>query len=184
MISVSLTNVYQFFNSMNFKRKLYAFLVVFFTKYYYHLALKKYILNNISFNNMHIHNFWQYVLWSAFFFLQCHSNYVNYSCSLWEDNIWITDQLVHITILNVSFESLKYIQEYYMISNCLHVIWINYYLDSYVVENLCMENVFWIYILIYNTYITYHSFILAKKYFMSFIHKCIYYFYFFAYYWM
>ena len=77
--------------------------------------LKKHILNNISFNNMHIHNFWQYVLWSAFFFLQCHSNYVNYSCSLWEDNIWIKDQLVHMyitTILNKSFESLKYIQEY------------------------------------------------------------------------
>ena len=36
--------------------------------------LKKHILNNISFNNMHMHNFWQYVLWSAFFFLQCHSN--------------------------------------------------------------------------------------------------------------
>ena len=65
-------------------------------------------------------------------------------------------------ILNKSFESLKYIQEYYMISNCLHVIWINYYLDSYVVENLCMENVFWIYILIYNTYI-YLSFIHFSK---------------------
>ena len=127
-----------------FQTKIICIFGCFFTKYYYHLALKRYILNNISFNNMHIHNFWQYVLWSAFFFLQCHSNYVNYFCILWEDNIWIKDQLVHITILNVSFESLKYIQEYYMISN-----WINYYLDSYVVENLCMENLFSIHFLIY-----------------------------------
>ena len=102
--------------------------------------------------------------------------------------IWIKDQLVHINYNDFeypSFESLKYIQEYYMISNCLHVIWINYYLDSYVVENLCMENVFWIHILIYYTYM-YLSFIhfSKKKYFMSFFHKCIYYFYFFAYYWM
>ena len=59
--------------------------------------------------------------------------YVNYLCILWEDNIWIKDQLVHINYNDFeypSFESIKYIQECYMISNCLHVIWINYYLDS------------------------------------------------------
>ena len=146
-------------------------------------------MNNIfSFNNMHIHNFWQYVLWNAFFFLQCHSNYVNYFCFLWEDITWIKDlnyTYTSTTILNTSFESLKYIQEYYMISNCLHVIWINYYLDSYV-ENLCMETLFSIQILIwYMSYIlSNHSFILEKRILHVIFLKCIYYFYFFAYYWM
>ena len=120
---------------------------------------------------MHIDNFWQYIsTLNDFFFLQCHSNYMNYFCILWEDNIWIKDQLVHINYNDFeypSFESLKYIQEYYMISNCLHVIWINYYLDSYVVENLCMENVFWIHILIYYTYMYLSLIHFSKKYFIS-----------------
>ena len=74
-----------------------------------------------------------------------------YEKILFELKIWTTHIVQRFWINHLRV--LKYIQEY-MISNCLHVIWINYYLDSYV-ENLCMETLFSIQILIWYIHVIY-----------------------------
>ena len=103
-------------------------------------------------------------------------------CSLWEDIIWIKD-LNYTTILNTtSFESLKVHPRIHdkQLSAC--------YLNKLLFGLLCRKFVYGNFIFNSNPNMIYmlsnHSFILEKRILHVIFLKCIYYFHFFAYYWM